>query len=163
MSSRSILFTFLILCSTAAIFGQTAAAKEKKSVSKVAKGTFVVKVVPQKDEAGIGHERIGRLSIAKTFAGDLIGTSAGQMLGSQFEEEPGTGGYVAMEVVSGTLNGKKGSFSLQHIGTMDKNGYEMRIEIVPGSGTEELKGISGKCKIEIKDGKHFYELDYQLP
>ena len=85
------------------------------------------------------------------------------MLGSQSETESGKGGYVAMERFVGTLDGKKGSFLLQHIGTMDDRGAVMDISVVPGTGTEELKGIGGKFTIKIEGKKHFYEFEYTLP
>ena len=85
------------------------------------------------------------------------------MLGSQSETESGKGGYVAMERFVGTLDGKKGSFLMQHIGTMDGSGAVMDISVVPGTGTDELKGIGGKFTIKIEGKKHFYEFECTLP
>jgi hypothetical protein len=64
--------------------------------------------------------------------------------------------------VTGTLNGKQGSFAFQHFATMDASGPKMQVIVVPGSGTEELKGITGTFTIKIENGKHLYELDYEL-
>ena len=75
----------------------------------------------------------------------------------------GTAGYVAIEVVTGTLQGKHGSFALQHSATMDQNGSKMTVLVVPGSGTGELKGIAGTFTIQIDKGQHSYDLDYTLP
>lgn len=141
---------------------QTKQSPKKASTMKKAKGTFEVKVTPVKDDETSAVEGIGRLSLNKTWAGDLVGTSKGQMLGSSNADQT-TGGYVAMEVFTGTLNGKKGSFALQHIGTMGGGKFDINVEVVPGSGTGELKGISGKLQIIIADGKHSYELTYELP
>ena len=132
------------------------------TMKKSAKGTFEVKVMPVKDDETTAVECIGRLSLNKTWAGDLVGTSKGQMLGSSDTSQT-TGGYVAMEVFTGTLNGKKGTFGLQHIGTMGGGKFDINVKVVPGSGTEELKGLAGKLKIIIADGKHSYELAYSLP
>jgi Protein of unknown function (DUF3224) len=134
----------------------------EKMTTKHATGTFEVKVAPVKDDEASAVEGIGRLSLNKTWTGDLVGTSKGQMLGSS-DESQSTGGYVAMEVFTGTLNGKKGSFAMQHNGTMGGGNFDINVEVVPGSGTEELKGISGKLKIIIADRKHSYELAYSLP
>lgn len=68
-----------------------------------------------------------------------------------------------MERVTGTLDGKNGSFALQHFGTMNRGKQHLRIEIVPDSGTGELTGISGTMDIIIEKGAHFYVLDYALP
>lgn len=136
--------------------------KSVSTMKKSAKGTFEVKVTPVKDDETSAVEGVGRLALNKTWTGDMIGTSKGQMLGSSDASQT-TGGYVAMEVFTGTLNGKKGSFALQHHGTMGGGKYDINVEVVPGSGTDELKGISGKLQIIIADGKHSYELAYYIP
>ena len=137
--------------------------QKEKVMTQIAKGTFEVKATPQTEEANVGDPSIGRLSMTKQFSGDLEGTGKGQMLGSQSEVVQGSGGYVAMERVTGTLNGKKGSFVLQHIGTMQGGNFELNVSVVPDSGSGELTGISGKFKIIIEDSKHFYEFDYSIP
>lgn len=134
-----------------------------KVMKMIAKGTFEVKVTPLAAEENVGDATIGRLSLAKTFSGDLAGTSKGQMLGSQSEAVAGSGGYVAMERFTGTLNGQKGSFLMQHIGTMQGGKFDLDVMVVPDSGTGELIGISGTCKIIIEGDKHLYELTYSLP
>lgn len=155
--------TFSILLPAAASSQNVPTLTIKRSMTYTAKGTFVVKTTPLPPEKNVGDPLIGRLALTKTFAGDIVGTSKGQMLGSQGEADKTSGGYVAMERVSGTVNGKKGSFSLQHSGTMGGGKYEMNIIVVPGSGTGELTGIAGKFVIRIEGGKHFYEFSYTLP
>jgi hypothetical protein len=130
-------------------------------MTKLAKGTFEVKVTPLAAEENVGDPTIGRLALDKTFSGDLTGTSKGQMLGIG-TNLTGSGGYVAAERINGTLDGKKGTFALQHTGTMQGENYEMLITVVPDSGTGELVGITGKLKIVIENGKHFYELEYSF-
>ena len=132
-------------------------------MTKVAKGTFEVKVTPLAAEDNIGDPTIGRLALDKTWSGDVSGTSKGQMLGSQSETEKGSGGYVAMERFTGTVQGKKGSFSLQHHGTMGGGKFEINVYVVPGTGAGELAGISGTLKIIIDGARHSYELEYSLP
>ena len=129
----------------------------------MAKGTFEVKMTPMTAEEGIGDPTIGRLAMDKTWSGDLAGTSKGQMLGSQSETEKDSGGYVAMERFTGTLNGKKGSFSLQHHGTMGGGKFDINVYVIPGSGTGDLAGISGTLKIIIEGSRHLYEFEYSLP
>lgn len=142
-----------------------ATAQQKKGLKETtmkATGTFEVKSTPVAAEDKVGDPLIGRLALDKQFSGALTGTSKGQMLGFQ-GETPGTGGYVAMEMVNGTLDGKKGSFALQHIGTMGDSKFDLNISVVPGSGTGELKGISGKMAVIIEGGKHSYVFEYTLP
>jgi hypothetical protein len=124
-----------------------------------ASGTFDVKMVPypQDDKAGVG-----KYSLEKQFYGDLQGTSKGEMLAIA-TAVPDSAGYVAMEQVTGTLNGRKGTFALQHSGTMTRGAPQLSVTVVPDSGTGELAGIAGKMTIRIDAGKHFYELEYTLP
>ena len=104
---------------------------------------------------------LGRMSINKTFKGDLVATSKGEML-STMTMVKGSAGYVAMELVSGTLGGKIGNFVLQHFGIMNHGEQRLILEVVPDSGTRKLQGLSGKMSIDVVDGKHFYEFEYDL-
>jgi hypothetical protein len=62
------------------------------------------------------------------------------------------------------LNGRKGSFVLQHFATMTRGTPDLKIIVVPDSGTGDLAGISGTMNIVIaQGGKHSYEFDYTLP
>ena len=134
---------------------------KEKLVTKHATGTFEVKVTPLAAEDNVGDPKIGRLSLDKQFSGGITAKSLGQMLGYQ-SETPGTGGYVAIEQVTGTLDGKKGGFALQHIGTMGGGKFELNVSVVPGSGTGELAGIAGKMTINLDGSKHSYDLEYTI-
>jgi len=126
-----------------------------------ATGTFDVKVKPlAADNADWGA--FGRLSIDKVFHGDLEGTSLGQML-AEGDGKGASGGYVALERVTATLHGRKGTFVLMHTGTLVDGRPEMLVTVVPGSGTGELSGISGRLQILIEGGQHRYAFDYTLP
>jgi hypothetical protein len=127
-------------------------------VMQHAHGTFTVKVVPLTPTPAEG---IARFSIDKQIDGDLQATTKGEMF-SAGDPKAGVAGYVAIEVVAGTLKGKHGSFALQHFATMDQNGPKMTVSVVPGSGTGELKGIAGTFTIKIEGGQHSYDLDYTL-
>src|SRR5690606_34880457 len=102
---------------------------------------------------------LGRMSIDKTFYGDLAASSEGQMLTAMTAVD-GSAGYVAIEQVSGSLHGKKGTFVLQHYGIMDADGQRLILEVVPDSGTGQLSRLSGQMFIYIENGEHSYELDY---
>ncbi len=124
-----------------------------------AQGIFTVNVKPISPAPAEG---LARFSINKQIHGDMEATTQGEML-SGGDPKQGMAGYVAIERVTGTLAGKHGSFALQHMATMDANGPQMTVIVVPGSGTGELKGIAGMFVIHIENGKHAYELDYTLP
>jgi hypothetical protein len=125
-----------------------------------ARGTFDVKVIPQAPDDSAGGP-FGRLFLDKQFHGDLEGVSRGQMLGAMSAVE-GSGGYVALEQVTGTLKGRSGSFILQHNGSMRKNVPTMHVTVVPDSGTDQLQGLEGTMTIVIEGGKHSYELEYTI-
>ena len=168
---RTGIFGVTILCAYACI-GSTGAAQthpaDTKTVQKAAAmakhatGTFDVKLNVQTDDK-VGDPTVGRMSIDKQFHGDLEATSKGQML-STLTEVKGSAGYVAIERVTGTLQGRAGSFSLQHNATMNRGVPELNVIVIPDSGTGQLIGLAGKLNIIIApDGKHSYEFDYTLP
>jgi hypothetical protein len=137
-----------------ALFAPLAPAQQKETpMTHHAHGTFTVKVQPLPSPPAEG---LSRYSLDKQIHGDLEATSKGEMIW-------GVAGYVAVELITGTLNGKHGSFALQHSSTMDQNGMKMSIIVVPGAGTGELKGIAGTFTIKIENGQHFYDFDYTLP
>jgi hypothetical protein len=131
----------------------------ESTMTNHATGTFEVKMTPQDDKSE--DKTMGRMTVAKQWQGDLEGTSKGQML-SGGDVSTGSAGYVAIEKFSGTLKGRKGTFILQHSGTMTKGVGQLTITVVPDSGTDELAGISGKLSIKIENGKHFYDFEYSL-
>jgi len=134
-------------------------------MTQLAKGPFDVKLNPQPlalEDDGEGAAR-GRMSLDKRFHGDLDATSKGEML-TAMSGTQGSAGYVAIEKVAGTLGGRAGTFALQHSATMTRGEPDLRIIVVPDSGTGALAGLVGTMKIVIADGgKHFYELEYSLP
>jgi hypothetical protein len=127
-----------------------------------ATGPFDVKLNPLELHDTTGTEDLGRMSLDKKYSGDLQGTSKGEML-SAGTEIKGSAVYVALERVRGTLNGKNGSFILYHTGTMDRGAQHLAISVVPDSGTDEFKGLSGTMMIKIVDGKHYYDFEYSIP
>jgi hypothetical protein len=127
-----------------------------------ASGPFDVKLVPQPATSGIEPANLGRQTINKQFLGELEATSLGEMLAAMSAVQ-GSAGYVAMERVTGTLHGRRGSFVLQHTGTMNRGVPQLTISVVPDSGTDELTGLAGLMQIQIEQGQHAYVFDYSLP
>lgn len=139
-----------------------AAPRKETAVTKRAVGMFDVKLTPEAPTDSTAEPALGKLSIDKQFHGDLSGSSRGTMLAAGTAVK-GSAGYVAIEKVSGTLEGKRGTFYLQHSGTMDRGSPSLVIRVVPDSGTDELAGLSGTMNIIIaSDGTHSYEFDYAL-
>jgi hypothetical protein len=160
MSYRRVTLSLaLVLTGCAVAVAQSPRSPKEMPMSHHAHGAFEVKVQPLAPSDIPG---VARFSIDKTIHGDLEATTKGEMY-TAGDPKAGAAGYVAIETVTGKLDNKTGSFVLQHFATMDSSGREMMVKVVPGSGTCEFKGISGTFKIIIADGKHSYDLEYQLP
>ena len=127
-----------------------------------ARGTFVVSLTPMTVEGVDPSAKLGRMAIDKQISGDLSATTKGQMLSAMTDTE-GSAGYVAIEWVSGSLDGKRGTFVLQHTGTMNRSAPSLTVTVVPDSGTEELAGLEGEFSISMMDDVHHYEFSYRLP
>jgi hypothetical protein len=133
-----------------------------RSMAPVVRGPFEVTLEPVGPTTEAGGVSLGAMSITKRFRGPLRATSRGQMLMANTPAD-GSAGYVAIERVAGTLGRRKGSFVLQHFGLMTRGAPELRIAVVPDSGTGQLKGLSGAMSIRIEGGKHSYRFEYALP
>jgi hypothetical protein len=131
------------------------------TVTTRATGSFDVKITPLATDTAAEGSPLGRMSIDKQFHGDLEGMSKGEMLtaGTAISN---SAGYVAIERVTGTLHGKRGTFVLQHNATMTRGQGSLNIIVVPDSGTGELTGLSGNLSIEITGGKHGYVFEYAI-
>ncbi|HXA00256.1 MAG TPA: DUF3224 domain-containing protein [Candidatus Dormibacteraeota bacterium] len=161
MMKRKLPAVILIFCGVLSVVAAIGAQEKKGAEKMIAKGPFEVKMAPV-DTAHKDEKAIARYSLDKVYHGDLEATGTGEMLASMGTVK-GSGTYVAMEIVNGTLAGKKGTFALGHVGTMSHGTQNLSINVVPDSGTGELAGISGKLNIIIAaDGKHSYEFEYQI-
>ena len=127
-----------------------------------AAGPFDVKVLPQAPSDPNDPGIVGRMVLDKKFHGDLEAVSKGEMLAASSTSEKGSAGYVAIERVTGKLNGREGSFHLQHTGSMNRGAPSLTITVIPDTGTGELTGLSGSMTIDVSDGKHTYIFDYTI-
>lgn len=155
-------FFYLAVASVAAMAAQTAVASASaargRTVEHTATGEFDVQLTP----IGAADAAVGGMAISKTFHGDLVATSTGQMFAVRTPVN-GSAGYVAMERVSGTLSGRKGTFAPQHSGMMDKGAQTLSVTVVPDSATDDLAELAGSMTIKIEGGKHLYTFRYSLP
>jgi len=130
-------------------------------MSHTARGSFTVRMTPQPMEEQAAGSLLGRRTLDKQYDGDLVASGRGEMLAAG-TAVAGSAGYVALELVEGTLHGRRGSFVLQHSGTMDRGAPSLSVRVVPDSGTGELSGLSGSLVITMAEGAHHYELSYTL-
>lgn len=156
--------TAVLLFALPAIAGSSPAESgDPPSMTQHARGPFTVKMMPQGDGNTSDGISTGRMSLDKVFSGDLDAIGKGEMLAARTAID-NSAGYVAIERVTGTLAGRKGSFVLQHSGTMTRGEQQLVISVVPDSGAGELTGIAGVMTIDIgADGAHRYDLTYALP
>ena len=126
-----------------------------------ARGTMSVDMQPEPPFLEQDGLTLNRNVVRKEFSGDMVGASEAQMIAA-FTATPGSAGYVAIEHFTGSVDGKSGSFVLQHSGVMNKGDAQLTVAIVPDSGAGELTGISGTLQIDNDDGRHSYVLDYEL-
>ena len=126
-----------------------------------ASGTFDVKLLPLAAHHTGDNAPVGRMSIDKVFHGDLAGTSEGEMLAAMTAVK-NSAAYVALERLTGTLGGKKGSFVLQHTGIMNRGVGTLTVTVVPDSGTDELAGLTGTLEIIVEGKQHSYVFEYTM-
>jgi uncharacterized protein DUF3224 len=129
---------------------------------KRASGSFEVRVEPLANSEVSADPMLGRFLLTKKFSGDLDASARGHML-SAGTVIKGSAGYVAIDQVTGSLGGRKGSFILQHSGSMKRGAPSLSVMVVPDSGTDELEGLTGTLSINIVEGKHFYDFLYSFP
>jgi hypothetical protein len=127
-----------------------------------ASGTFDVKLAPVGNDSTPEGPNLARMSLDKTFAGELTGVGKGEMITAAGIAVKESAAYSAVERITGTLHGKKGSFALQHTGVMDRGKPSLLITVVPDSGTGELVGLTGKMDIIIEGKLHKYVFDYSI-
>ncbi|MGI5326159.1 DUF3224 domain-containing protein [Actinomadura nitritigenes] len=86
--------------------------------------------------------KMTRVTIRKRYQCVIDGTGVAEVLTAQGDAG---GGYVASERIEGTIDGRKGTFVIQHFGLADGDEQTSHGSIVPGSGTGDLAGISGEA------------------
>ncbi len=126
-------------------------------MSEHARGTFEVRITPEDGEP----TQVSRFRLEKTYAGDAVGTGSGLML-SAGDPATGSAGYVALEVAEVSIGERSGSFCLQQLGVMDNRDQSLTYLVVPGSGTGDFAGVTGRLELDILDDAHHYELVLDL-
>jgi|GEM_PF-1000134 len=147
----TLIFTFMVLSPMA-----KADEKQTKETTMSVTGIFEISLEPQNDE----NVPAGRMLIDKKYSGGLVGSGLGQMISKR--TKTGSAVYSAIEEFEGSLDGKKGAFTLVHYGEMSAEGQKLNVNIVAGSGSGELENISGSLEIIQEDKTHKYVLNYKL-
>lgn len=130
-------------------------------MKKTVKGRFEIKSNPLPVDDITQSIGAMRIAFEKRFIGALDAIGVVSMMGVM-NKEIGSGAYVALERITGSLDDLKGSFSLQHSSSMARGIPAQKISVIPDSGTEDLKNLSGEMIIDIVDGEHFYTFNYVI-
>jgi hypothetical protein len=110
---------------------------------------------------GQGLPRLTRASVTKTFTGDIEGE--GQVEYLMMYRTDGSASFVGLERVVGRLGGKAGTFVLQRIGVFESGQAKESYAVIPGSATEELRGLRGDGSSAVGHGtEHPFTLNYDL-
>jgi Protein of unknown function (DUF3224) len=157
--------TFAVAAAVMSLALSVAAQKETRVVQ--AKGSFDIKMTPAEPTEFEKANDITRVTSEKTWRGDFEGVSHGEMITGS-TASTGSMAYVAIERMTGKLNGRQGSFTFLHRATMTKGDAPsagvLSVTVVPNSGTGELTGLTGSLMIHFDaQGKHTWTFEYSLP
>lgn len=130
-------------------------------MKKTIKGKFSIKSTPYPPDDAVQKIGAMKMRFDKTFDGDLQAVSLVSMIGVM-NKDLNSGGYVAIERVTGKLGELEGGFCLQHSSIMNRGVPTQTITVIPDSGTGQLVGLTGQMVIDIVDGQHFYTFEYEV-
>ena len=107
-----------------------------------------------------GGPKLTQAHVKRSFAGDLIGTGNLMYVMTYID---GGASFTGFEKVVGSLGGRRGSFVLRHTGSYDGGKAATECEVAPGSGTDELTGLSGTGGFSAGHAEeHAMTLEYEL-
>src|SRR5450755_2507680 len=158
---------FAVVASVMSLALAMSVAAQKEMHMVHAKGSFDIKMTPAEPTDFEKANDITRVTSDKTWHGDFEGVSHGEMITGS-TASTGSMAYVAIERMTGKLNGRLGSFTFSRRASMMKGDVpsagELSVMVVPNSGTGDLTGLTGSLIIHIDaQGKHTWTFDYSLP
>lgn len=128
-----------------------------------ATGTIEMKAWEERPYAEVaGTPKMARANGADLYHGDIEGEATFEYL--MMYRDEGSASFVGLERVVGRLGDRSGSFVLQLNGTFEGGTVTSAWSVVPGSGTEELRGLRGEGGLVFRHGQESsITLDYELP
>ena len=131
-------------------------------MASTAKGQFEVTAWDEKPYAQIGDGgKLTKASVKGKVTGDIEGDALTEWLMCYASENDAT--YVGFQKIDGTVGGKKGSFVVETSGTFDGKSAKGGWNVVPGSGTGDLAGLSGEGTFDSPKGtKASFTIDYDF-
>ncbi|MFI7586180.1 DUF3224 domain-containing protein [Spongisporangium articulatum] len=115
---------------------------------------FAVTGVEPREVEGVDAAWVGAMTMYKTFAGGIAGTSVLLFVASG--EVEGERSYFAAERITGSVDGgAEGSVTIHH-GGLESSPESWFGHVVPHSGSGSFEGWAGTAKIEHDaDGAYF--------
>jgi hypothetical protein len=99
--------------------------------------------------------------VKRTYEGDIQGESTSHVL--MYYRDDGWVILNGFEQISGSIHGKRGSFVLEHSGTVENGIVKGRWSVVPSSATGDLKGLRGIGESDIDHADSYpFSLDYDF-
>jgi len=114
---------------------------------------------PSEVRPGLAHA-----SVTNTFSGGIQAADTTCEYTIAYVTET-TGSFTGMEVLTGDIDGRQGSFAIDERGSFEADGtLRCVFEVVPGSGTGDLTGLRGTGSFTTRQGEQSvpYTFDYDL-
>ena len=122
--------------------------------------TFSLKTWDEKPYNELPDElKMTRSSVAYTYSGDIEGESTLDYL--MVYRADGSGSFVGLERIIGSVGGRAGSFVLQHSGTFNQSDVDSTFFVVPRSGTGELADLRGEGSINLSGHAEYYPMVFE--
>jgi hypothetical protein len=131
-------------------------------MNQTAKSRFAIQSWDEKPyNEGDNLPKLTRASVTKTFTGDLEGEGRVEYL--MMYRSNGSATFVGLERIVGRIGSKAGTFVLQRTGVFENGQAKEVYTVVPGSGTGDLRDLTGEGKSDVGHGmEHPFELHYEL-
>ena len=130
-------------------------------MKKIAKGGFEITDWKEKPAGASTGPKVTRATVKQKFTGDIKGTGTTEYVMVYRPDK--TADYSGVQVITGSIGARKGSFALLLRGKFDGKKATTKWEVAPGAGKRGLKGLTGKGGFGAPMGsKVKYTLTYEI-
>ena len=131
-------------------------------MKKTANARFAINSWDEKPYSeGPDQPKLTRATVIKTFNGDIEGEGRVEYL--MMYRTDGSATFVGLERIVGRIGARAGSFVLQRSGVFESGQAKESYSVVPGSATDDLRGLAGDGSSAVGHGTEFpFVLSYEL-
>jgi hypothetical protein len=131
-------------------------------LKKIAKGGFEIADWKEDPAGARAGAKVTRATVKQRYTGDIKGTGTIEYVMVYRPDK--TAEYTGVEVIAGSIGGRKGSIALMLRGEYDGKEAATKWAVVPGAGKGALKELTGKGEFGAPMGsKGKYKLAYEVP